>query len=654
MNQLKNIVMITLLALSASRLNAQEKLLFTYGGDTVYTDEFLRIFNKNNAISKNSSREEAIKEYLDLYINFKLKVKQARELGMDTTAAFRAEFKGYRDQLAQNYLKDTTALQRLIDEAYERMQYEINASHILLFAQPFEKPSDTLMKWNRLKSIRDKAVKKGGERFDTLAARNSEDPSAVQNKGELGYFSAFQMIYPFENAAYNTAVGDVSMPFRTRYGFHLIKVNDKRKSRGSLKLAHIMLRFNENMTPEEKNAMKVKLDSIYSRIAGGTATWEAMVEEFSEDEGSKIRGGEMNIISGTSGLPKDFLETAFALQNPGDVSKPVQTPFGWHLIRLLEKIPMKTKDELSEEIKQKINRDERGNLSREMLIKQLEKEYKPIVNKAAITEVARLADTTLSAGTWEGPASGVFNKPVITIRERVITQQQFIDYLMSSQTEQPGANPQMLAEGMFLDFYNQQVYQYGDDDLENRYPEFKSLTDEYYEGILLFNVSEKMVWGKSVEDTTALKDFYETIKQKYRWNERLEVKLYECENAEVGAQVLKLLKKKAADTTISKEVAKTNPLGLAIKSGKYEKGANVTVDRLQWKKGREIIPDMNGKYVIAEKIKIWPAEYKKLSEARGPVTTEFQAKLEKDWINNLRQRYPVQVNDAAVQSLIKN
>ncbi|MBR9860804.1 peptidylprolyl isomerase, partial [bacterium] len=258
--------------------------VFTYGEDTVYSDEFMRGFSKNNRNSENPTQAE-IQEYLDLYIRFKLKVAEAYARQMDTVDQFQAELAGYRKQLAQPYLTDKEVNDRLIRQAYDRSLEEVRASHLLITCSQDAAPEDTLKAYNQILALRGRIVQ-GGEDFDEMARAFSQDPSASSNSGDLGYFTAFQMIYPFENAAYSTKVGEVSMPFRTRFGYHLVKVKDRRKALGDVKVAHIMIKFyNET----EIDSAKRRIDAVYEQLQNG-AEWQTMVDEFSEDFNSQPKG----------------------------------------------------------------------------------------------------------------------------------------------------------------------------------------------------------------------------------------------------------------------------------------------------------------------------------------------------------------------------
>ena len=267
--------------------------LFSFGDEVVMNDEFMRIFSKNKN-DKSAPTKQEIYEYVDLYVKFKLKVKEAYALKMDTVPSFKQELAGYRKQLAQPYLTDKTVTERLVKEAYSRSQMEVSAAHLLINCAADAKPSDSLSAYEKIIGLRKRVVK--GESFEAIASLYSEDPSAKTNKGDLGYFTVFQMIYPFEKAAFTTPVGEVSQPIRTRFGYHLVYVKDKRKTQGDVKVAHIAIQYNN---PTQIDSTKERIDAVYAKLQAG-ADWNTTVEEFSEDFNTNSIGGELGSLNRTA------------------------------------------------------------------------------------------------------------------------------------------------------------------------------------------------------------------------------------------------------------------------------------------------------------------------------------------------------------------
>ena len=342
----------------------------TLGSYPVPANEFAYVYRKNNATAADYGTRPSVTEYLDLYTNFRLKVLEAEKKGLDTTQAFKRELDGYRQQLAQPYLTEKSVTDQLVREAYDRMGQEVNASHILIRVAPDATPADTLVGYQKISKIREQL--QGGEDFAKLAGEVSEDPSAKQNGGKLGYFTAMQMVYPFETAAYKTAPGQLSLPVRTRFGYHVIKVNDRRPAQGEIKVAHLMVRVNANAPKNDSLTARKKADELYARLKKGE-NWDKLVAQFSEDAGSAANGGELPPF-GTGRMIPSFEETAFKMQKPGDIAPPVQTPYGWHIIKLIEKQPVATFAEVEPTLKGKVAKDSRSELNRAAFLKRIRQE----------------------------------------------------------------------------------------------------------------------------------------------------------------------------------------------------------------------------------------------------------------------------------------
>ncbi len=350
--------------------NSPKEVLFTIDQKPYYTDEFERIYKKNLDLVKDESQKD-LNQYLELFLGYKLKVNKAYKLGLENGDQYKNELKTYRSQLAKNYTTDSKVTKELVDEAYSRIQKEVNASHILIKCDENALPPDTLIAYKKAVLIREKAI--SGEDFGTLAQANSEDPSAKDNKGNLGYFSAFRMIYPFESAAYKTPVGAISKIVRTRFGYHIIKVNEMRANRGEITVAHIMiLKAKEG---EDVTKPKATIDDIYKKIQQGEK-FEELANQFSEDKSSSSKGGVLNRFSSGQLSSDEFENVAFELTKENPMSKPFQSQFGWHIVKLIEKYPVKTLAESKTDLENKISKDDRSRLITNSLNDKLRKNIK--------------------------------------------------------------------------------------------------------------------------------------------------------------------------------------------------------------------------------------------------------------------------------------
>ncbi|MCC6721721.1 MAG: peptidylprolyl isomerase [Bacteroidia bacterium] len=641
-------IFLSLLSFIALAQN-KKPFVFTYGTDTVYNSEFERVYSKNNDTKKVKPTKNDINEYLELYIKFKLKVKEAYSLKMDTNDAYIKELAGYRKQLATPYLTDNKVTENLITEAYNRMQEDVSVSHILILTSKDDLPKDTLLAYQKISEIR-KNVIENKISFDSAAYKFSEDPSAKSNFGDLGYFTAFQMIYPFENMAYNTDIKQISQVFRTQYGYHFLRVNDKRKNQGEIKVSHIMIRFNNMNNQAEINAAKEKIDAIYEKLQKGE-NFEELVKQYSEDYTTKANNGEMQWFKSTSQLPPDFKAAAFDLKNIGDYSKPIKTNFGWHIIKKLEIKPNPPLSEQKETIKYKISRDERSQISNKAVLERLKKENKYVQNEKELVNFIKNVDSTIIKGTWQPIESTLKNNVIFTIGVQKYTYSDFSNFIKDYQTPRKNGKIDAIVRDYYNSYSEKMNFAYEEDRLEEKYLDFKYLMQEYRDGILLFELTDKMVWNKSVEDTVGLKDFYEKNKTKYMWKKRADVAIFDCRDASVAKKVKKLLKKNPTDSIIYKKINKKDPLALSITRGKYEEGQNEILNKIEWKEGITDLPSNNNKFSFIKINSIIPPVSKELSETMGVVTSDYQTYLEDTWIAALKQKYPVNVNNDGLSKL---
>lgn len=636
-----------LIGLSAFAQNANT--LMTVGGDKVTKQEFENVFKKNNAKLAANPDEKTLREYLDLYINFKLKVLEAKSYGMDTAASFRKELAGYRKQLAAPYLTDKEVTEQLIMEAYERSKKEIRASHILVTCKEDASPKDTLAAFNKIMAIRKRILEKK-EDFGKAAMESSEDPSAKTNKGDLGFFSVFAMVYSFENACYKAKQGVVSMPFRTKYGYHIVKVIDTRPAQGEVKVAHIMLRATAKLTKEDSVRNQNKINEVYKMLTAGQK-FEDLAKQYSEDKGSSKYGGVLPVF-GTGKMVPEFESEAFALKNVNDYSKPFTTSYGWHIVKLLERKALPSFEAAKADIKAKISRDSRADVNKKSFIVKLKNEYKFTETTASLKKFYAKADSSLAVTAFKKQETANPKDPIFTIGTSVYTIADYADFLSQYQFNMFKDNMPKSKKEAYDNFVNKTLLDYEENRLDQKYPEFKILMEEYRDGILLFELTDQKVWSAAVKDTVGLERFFEQSKANYQWGDRLDASIYTCANESIANEVRKLIKnKKITEDSLLRRINKSNPLNLSIKSDKFEKGENAIVDGLAWKKGvTDNIAANNTVVFVKVKSKI-NAQTKALNEVRGTVTADYQNKLEKEWIAVLKQKYPVQVDDSVFRTL---
>ncbi len=645
----KTMLSVALTGMVFSVMAQNSEVLMTIGKENVTKKEFEYVFKKNNKNAQNPD-EKSLREYLDLYINFKLKVIEAKSLGMDTVGSFIKELAGYRKQLAAPYLTDKEVNEKLINEAWERSQKEIRASHILINCAEDASPKDTLIAYNKILALRKRIVEKK-EDFGKVAADNSQDPTAKNNKGDLGYFSAFAMVYPFENVCYNTKVGNVSMPIRTRFGYHIVKVVDSRPAQGEIKTAHIMIRFNDKATKQDTISAKGKIDEIYARLLKGEK-FEELAKQFSEDKASAKNGGAMQFF-GTGKMVIEFEQQAFALKNIGDYSKPFTTPYGWHIVKLLERKAPPTFEKSKEDLKAKINRDTRSDLNKISFVNKLKKSYSFSENLNSLQVFYSDIDSAILKSTFKKSQAKNPKDVLFSFKGKTVTVGDFADYITTAQLSVTKESAFKAKKELYDNFVSKSLIDYEETQLDSKYPEFKALMEEYRDGILLFELTDQRVWSAAVKDTTGLENFFKQNQNKYIWPDRLNATIYTCANAEIAKEVRSLIKnKKISQDSLLRRINKQNPLNLTIKTDKFEKGENAIIDGIAWKKGvSKDITSNNNVVIVSVKEKL-PSQPKQLSEVRGAATADYQTYLEKNWLETLRQKYTVSVNEPVFKSLV--
>lgn len=524
-----------------SKTISKEPILMYVGSTPVTVAEFKYVYEKNNPSKDSLYLEASLREYLDLYTKFKLKVIDAQKNGIDTTNEFKAEYYGYEMQLARPYIVSKEATDKLVRETYERLQEEINASHILIKISPEAEPKDTLAAYNKIKQIRERAIK--GEDFATLARQNSEDPSASTNGGNLGYFTALQMVYPFESAAYKTAKGQISEIIRTDFGYHILKVIDKRQSSGKITTAHIMLRTIKGTSEQDSIALRKKAFEIYEKAKKGE-DWNKLVSQFSEDANTKNSGGQLREF-GVGDLIPEFENAAFALQNPNDITEPVYTPYGWHIIKLISKRKRETFEEAESSIRTRVQRDSRSEVSKSASLAKLRQENNLKINQKVLEKAIKEVDSTLLKGNWDYPSNKKGLKEVVATfeskavgKKHQITINDYYFYLKRRQQARMDLkSPQHYARLLWQKFIDDETVDFEKSILVDKHQEYRMLTQEYREGMMLFAMMNDKVWGRAIKDTLGARKFFETHKNNYMWGERAFATIFDAANEKVLKEV---------------------------------------------------------------------------------------------------------------------
>lgn len=643
--------------------------VLTVGEETVSLADFEHIFLKNNRDSVIT--REALDEYMELFINFKLKVQAAEALGMDTAAAFQKELAGYRTQLARPYLTNNELLEELVYQAWERKQVEIRARHILVNCSADASPADTIKAYRRAELLRNRIAT--GEDFEAVARSKagSDDPSVRDNGGDLGWFTAFQMVYPFEEAAYTTDIGELSPIVRTRYGYHFLEVTGKRDARGEIRTAHIMIRTKEGDDAETVAAAETRIKQISDLLDQGIP-WEELAMKMSQDASTSSKGGELPWF-GTGKMVEEFENAAFALTEDGQISEPFQTSYGWHIVKRLEYRPLPTFEASKRELQKKVSRDSRSELTRSSFIENLKVEYGLTRNESAIKSLKRLAARQDSVFHPGHPLTGINSnegqKVILTIADEAATTQDFVDYLNLVKIRNLSATTNEIIENQFADWSDKKLLDYEDQRLESKHNDFRLLMEEYHDGILLFELTDEKVWSRAVKDTLGLEAFHADHVNDFMWDVRTEVDIFTCIDAKTEKAARKAVKKGKDLVAFQREINEASAKkgvalnALGLKSGIFLQGENTWADKVftDYNEGNlatsapvMVTYEGAGSEIILVHVKsMRQPEPKTLNEARGQVIAAYQDHLEAEWIASLRNEKNIAVDWDLLYSLTR-
>ncbi|MDO9261387.1 MAG: peptidylprolyl isomerase, partial [Flavobacteriaceae bacterium] len=433
---------------------SEKPVLLTIDKQPILAEEFEQVYQKNSPVIVDKTQHE-ISNYLDLFINFKLKLVDARKMGLDTLSTYQSELSTYRSQLMEPFLKDEKMVELLTKETYHRLERDINASHILIQLPPTSHPADTLAAYHKMLEIRNLII--NGAPFEAVAKQYSQDPSVTENSGDLGYFTAFNMVYPFENACFKTQVGEISMPFRTRFGYHIVKINDNRPTKGELEVAHILLKADD----------EVKINEIYQQLLNGIS-FETLAKQYSVDQNSAQKGGKITKFR-AGRLFKEFEEVAFNLKE-GEISKPFKTIYGWHVVKMIKYHPLPPFEQMENELKNKVQNDQRSGIITKSLATKLRQKYQFKENQTLISKISELNSMAPDA-------------ILFSINQKNILVNQFQSYINNHRNNNIYDN--------YHDFKDLQLIEYHKDNLENENASFASIMKEYEEGLLLFEILQR-------------------------------------------------------------------------------------------------------------------------------------------------------------------
>ncbi len=633
--------------------NAQDKkeVLFTIDNKPYYSDEFIRIYKKNLDLVKDESQKD-LNAYMDLFLIYKMKVNKANKLGLQNSSKYQSELASYRSQLAKTYLNDVKVTNKLIEEAYERGKYEVRASHLLIGFDEGIKGADTVTYYNKALELKKKID--SGAKFEDIAVENSTDPSVKENKGDLGYFSAFRMVYPFESAAFKTPVGKVSMPVRTKFGYHLIKVVDKRENLGEITVAHIMSVKPQNPTDAQVTEAKTKINDIYAKLKSGQL-FETLAKEFSDDKASGQNGGQLNRFGSGQLSAEEFEKVAFGLKNKGDYSEPVETKYGFHIIKLIAKHPVGKLEELKPELENKIKRDDRAIIITNSLAQKLRGKYKMDTNSKEIKFVENQVTDDYYVQTWEMPKlEGLKDQNLLTInKDKSYNSKEFLSFLNSQQKNGYKTKPkQKLIQEVYSKWQDEKLIEYYTNNLENEFVDFKNVMDEYRDGLLLFDLMEQEIWNKAKTDSIGQMKYYEKNKSKYNWNKRYDSEVVSFTDKTLTEKIKKALNDKKSLEEIEKMFNEKDKILIETKKGLFEANQDVVKKITNPAVGTFILDKETNGTIFAVRIgKVKEPEGKTFDEAKSKVINDYQQELETNWPWELKKEFKTNINQSVFDKI---
>jgi peptidyl-prolyl cis-trans isomerase SurA len=647
--KIRSLLLIYMSLLSVITCFAQEindKTLMTVAGRAVSAGEFIRMFRK----STEPGKKPDVDAYLQQYITFKLKVADAMQQGIDTTKAFKAELNGYRNQLAQNYLTDSEAKEKLLQKTYQRSLTEINAWHILVNCPDGSKPEDTLAAWQKASGIRDRIIM--GEPFEQVARGTSDDPSVKVNGGNLGYFTVFQMITPFEDAAYSMKTGSVSEPVKTPYGYHIIKVTGKRPSKGKLLVAHIMKVSPPGTDEKTAELAEESINKIYAELQAG-ASFSDLAKKYSDHRETASSGGKLNWF-GTGEIIPDFSEAAFSLTDTGKYTRPIRTIYAWHIIKLLEKKAPGTFEETRSWLESRINQSYLNSLSKKSFTEKLKKEYNFKVNQAAYKWFVDNTDTLIIGGLKKYDRSLMPAGNLYSFTNQHLTTKEFASHIERRGSMIVTDDPESFIRQTMDARISDQILKYENLILEKKYPDFRYLMNEFHDGILLFEISGKRVWNKVQDDSAAFKQYYEEHKKEFLTKRGIEAKIYTLHSQKGEKKLIasyrKYSGKPGTDNLMLEKFNTRIDTMLVITEGRWFTGDDPEIDRINWSAGSHAarIKNFPSIIVISKEIESVPLPFE---EVRGEMMTGFQDYLESEWIKQLKVKYTVKIDDQVYPEL---
>jgi peptidyl-prolyl cis-trans isomerase SurA len=639
MKSLYSFCIISLCFVFISRAQLKNETLFTIDNKEFSVKEFVTSYNKNSDIIESSA--ESVEQHLNRFINFHLKLKSAYELQLDTLQSFKKEFGRYYKQIADSYISNGEVTEAMVKETYDRTKTEVRASHILLNLPGHQKDTSevyqkALMIIKRLEN---------GESFELLARQYSQDPSVKTNGGDLDWFNTFKMVYEFEDAAYNLQVGEISSPVRSDFGYHIIKKTGERPSKGQLKTAHIMLLPSDSLQDPE-----VRIQKIYKRLKDGEDFHE-LAKQYSQDPNSASKGGYISPFNLGGLNSKVYENQAYLLENNGDFTQPFKTKFGWHIVKLIETVPLEPYEDVKDTYKRRLKSSARSKVLVSKIKKDLEKLYEVNVNEEAKAYFMGLMDERFRKGKWNyEPSEGANSKIIISVEGLEVNYKSFGKYLERQQrTLSKLPDLSVVLDNAIEDLIYKKLLEYHKTKLPEIDDEFDEKIEEYKNGILIFDFMTSQVWKPVAEDTVAQESYYKSNLSEFRVPKKVKGQLYTSKTKSPLKSIKSRLREKSLEDTLSYNL----PDDIILEEVNLTKSSAKLPDNFRFKTGLSKIYKHSGQYLLMNVSEVEAPRTLSLEEVRGKITSKLQDKKEADIISKLREDYVINVDENVFQKLKK-
>ena len=630
-----------LFVLSINILNSQDldsKTLMTIGNQNISVKEFLRVYNKNINLVQDQNLKD-IDYYINLYSKYKLKLIEAKELGYDLKDSYKKEFKSYKNQLSNAYTTDKEVTESLVKEAYNRTANEIKAQHILV---RFQDNQDSLLAYEKIQSLRSRLI---NEDFLNLRTLLHDGKSIFVE--DLGYFSAFKMVYEFENAAFNTLVGQTSTPFRTQFGYHVVKVLDTRPSRGKVQVAHIMI---SNTQKDSSLVPEIRINELYNSLIQGSS-FETLAKQFSDDKSSASKGGVMNPFKSGDINSEVFVDTAFNLNEIGSISKPIQTQYGWHILKLILKSPIQPYEIIKQDLEKKVKRDSRSLIIRKKMIEKLVSKYE--IFEPNLDLSSQLITIDAKESLWVLKSTKL-KDVFLRIEDKIYTYETFLKFLNQNNRlyEKSKSNYEFIKK-QYKTFFENNLFEYKKNNLINENEEFANILKEYEDGLLLFDIMQDKIWDVAKNDTLALKLFYDNNVSKFKSKEKIVGTIISSKDKKHLKKVIKLWEKSIINQEISNQLNYKSQV-IILSTGEFEITDPLLPQNKNFKKGISKIIEFENNYVVLKVQDIIPAKTLPFEKIKGSVISKYQSFLETNWVEKLANKYHIKIDNKVLKELKKS